>query len=105
MRDTSRIVAQIIKRYGPVIDLRKDPTVIIDIIRNFGDVFDDPDGGTLPGGVPDPPPPAPDPGPDEAGSRVGHDDIMRELLKVARVVDGIAKQIKPAAQVPRTRGS
>jgi len=122
MRNTSSVVQQIIKRYGPVIDLRKDPTAIIDIIRNFGDVFDDdgpPDGGLPPGGAPDPPPapdppapnpPAPDPpgpgpGPGGIPSRVSHDDIMREVLKLARAVDGIAKQIKPIARTPRTRGS
>jgi hypothetical protein len=78
-----QIVSAIIKRHGPVIDLRTEPSVIIDIIRQFGAVADEPgtpDGGSAPGGAPKPPPPDPS----RMGSIVQLDDVMKVLLKVSR---------------------
>ena len=34
----TRLVERIIKRYGPVLDLRANPGVIIDILRQFEEV-------------------------------------------------------------------
>jgi hypothetical protein len=78
-----QIVSAIIKRHGPVIDLRTEPSVIIDIIRQFGPVAAEPgtpDGGSPPGGAPKPPPPDPS----RMGSIVQLDDVMKVLLKVSR---------------------
>lgn len=48
----ARVVAQIRKRFGAVIDLQKSPSVLIEIIRNFGRVLDDDGtGGGGPGGT------------------------------------------------------
>jgi len=67
-----RIVKEIEKKFGKVIDLERSPFVLVEIIREFGHRFDE-DGGGGSGGVspssiagsgpPDPPedPPAPDP--------------------------------------------
>lgn len=112
-----RIVRQIIKAHGPVIDLKANPELFIEIVRKHGaDIADlgghfvpddggglpggvgpvgptsraadPPDGGTLPGGV----------GPVgptsfQAGPRL--DDVMKEVLKLQRQVAKLAKQLGP----------
>jgi hypothetical protein len=83
--DAEKVVGQIIARHGEVIDLRRDPRVIIDIIRTFAPIVAD-DGG-LPGGVPPSPPPGPAPGPAGFGDPVTNTDIMKELLRVSRSVE------------------
>lgn len=85
-----KTIARIIKKYGPVIDLRTNPEVLIDIIRGIN--FQD-DGG-LPGGVPEPPPP---PGPTSFQDRVTNEDIMRTLLQLSRQV----KALQAAAKVTK----
>ena len=82
--DVEKVVGQIIARHGEVIDLRRDPRVIIDIIRTFAPIVAD-DGG-LPGGVP----PSPPPGPSGFGDPVTNTDIMKELLKVSRGVETLS---------------
>ena len=58
MNPNEKYIKEVIKRYGTVINLKETPYVLIEIIRNFGRVFDDiPDGGLPCGGVPNPPPP------------------------------------------------
>jgi hypothetical protein len=89
-REETRIVKQIIKRYGAVIDLRENPQVILDILRIFAD---DPDGGLPPGGAPEPPAPAPPPGPSGFGQHVTLDDVMKQVLKVSREVVKIRKEL------------
>jgi hypothetical protein len=85
-----QIVSAIIKRHGPVIDLRAQPSVIIDIIRQFGIGADDPpDGGSAPGGAPKPPPPDPS----RMGSIVLLDDVMKVLLKLSRDVARLNTQV------------
>jgi hypothetical protein len=83
------LVEKIIKRYGPVIDLRANPQTIIDIIRSV--VADEPpDGGTPCGGVPNPPPPP--------GSRfegvVTNEDLMKAVLKLSRDVSTLRASAK-----------
>jgi hypothetical protein len=98
-----QIVTAIIKRHGPVIDLRSQPSVIIDIIRQFIPVADEPgtpDGGSAPGGAPKPPPPDPS----RMGSIVQLDDVMKVLLKLSRDVAKLNTQISTAAAV-RARGA
>jgi hypothetical protein len=65
-----RIVKEIAKKYGNVIDLERSPFVLVEIIREFRNRFDE-DGGGGGGGVspssiagsgpPDPPEPPPSP--------------------------------------------
>jgi hypothetical protein len=102
-----QIVSAIIKRHGAVIDLRARPSVIIDIIRQFGYGADEPgtpdppDGGSAPGGAPKPPPPDPS----RMGSIVQLDDVMKVLLKVSRDVARLNTQflaVSAKASVART---
>jgi hypothetical protein len=89
------LVAKIIKLHGPVIDLRKSPGVIIDILHRFAD---GPDGGGNPcGGVPPSPPPPPS---SRAGERITPEDLMKALLALSRDVAGIKKTVN-AAQAKR----
>ena len=74
------LVSKIIKRFGPVIDLRANPGVIIDILRTFDEP---PDGGSPCGGVPNPPPP---PSPSGTVERVTNEDLMKAVLKLTKDV-------------------
>ena len=87
MADSNKIIKQIIKRHGDVINLKQSPQTIIDIIRTFGPILED-DGG-LPGGVPPPPPP----GPSSFQISVTLDEVMREILKLSRSVTQIRQQL------------
>ena len=89
MANEKRIVQQVIKRYGAVIDLKARPDILIDILRQFRLEDDDGDGGLPPGGAPPPPPPSPD------GFRevLRLEDVMRELLKVSRAVAKINQHL------------
>jgi len=82
-------MAKIVKKYGATIDLDKHPETLIEILRAFGRVFDDPDGG-LPGGVPPPPPPPPCL---VEGGRVTAEDLMSAILKLSRDVAAIKTSI------------
>jgi hypothetical protein len=84
------LVERIIKLYGPVIDLRKNPEVIIDILRRFDEP---PDGGNPCGGVPSPPPPPPS---SSMRDRVTNDDILKAVLKIARDVSAIKAKMGAA---------
>ena len=46
-----QVVKAVIKRYGPVIDLRETPFVLIEILRDFRSRLETTDGGLPPGGV------------------------------------------------------
>lgn len=104
-----RVVRQIIKAHGAVLDLQANPEVLVEIIRKWGPdlgVFEPgtpdagvgsvgptsrfaPDGGTLPGGVG----PVSPPGPTsfQTGPRI--DDVMKEVLKLQRQVAKLTKQL------------
>jgi hypothetical protein len=89
-REQKAIIGRVTKKYGPTIDLKANPEVLIEILRTFGRLFDDdPDGGSLPGGVPEPPPP-PDPCIVE---RITMEDVMRAILKLTREVATIKAAI------------
>jgi hypothetical protein len=97
MPSDKEIVDAIIKRHGPVINLEKEPGVIIDIIRRFAD---DPDGGDQPcGGVPNPPSDAggPTPPPSPSGSRINNpgtlDEVLRQLTQLRAEVNGIRQHL------------
>lgn len=84
MKNETKIVEQIIKRYGEVLNLKENPSVIIDIIRRFGQD----DGGLPPGGTPEPPP-----GPTSFQDQPTNEDIMKQLLKVTKKLNRLQKQL------------
>ena len=87
------LVNKIIKRFGPVIDLRANPGVIIDILRTFDEP---PDGGSPCGGVPNPPPPPPSPS--GTVERVTNEDLMKAVLKLTRDVATIKSSLQTKAR-------
>ena len=88
MADEKRIIREIKRRYGNVIDLRESPAAIIDIIRRFRFELDD-DGGLPPGGTPSPP------GPTSFQASVTIEDLMKEVLKLSRQIAQLRKQLAP----------
>jgi hypothetical protein len=123
-----RIIEQIVKKHGEVINVRENPQVVIDILRRFGPVLDDPDGGSLPGGVPPSPPPGPtslpmgdepgnpeppsppaptpapgepgnpSPGPAQFGTGPQLHDVMKEVLRLSRSVDELHAKLDARQQ-------
>jgi hypothetical protein len=85
------IVAEIARRYGNVIDLEKQPFVMIEILRHFGREFEN--GG---GGAPQAPPPS-----TIAGSGPGEDVELGDLMKVVLNIQREVREIK--AQLEQTR--
>ena len=93
-KKSQALVNRIIKRYGPVIDLRANPEAIIDIIRRFAE---ETDGGQPCGGTPNPPPP---PSPSRVADRVTNEEIMKAVLKLSRDVSALRKAA-PAKRVAK----
>jgi hypothetical protein len=89
MKKEEKIIKDIVKKYGGIIDLKKNPFIITEILRKFGPLME-PDGGTPCGGVPNPPPP---PNPSRTGS-IDNSDVMKEVLKVLRQVSVVSKEVK-----------
>lgn len=100
-RDFVRLV---MRKHGDVLDIKKHPEVFIDILRSFRAVSDGglPPGGVPPGPAPEPPPSpepppgepgGPSPGPSRIGIAVTNDDLMRVILRLARDVDVLKKQL------------
>jgi hypothetical protein len=90
MTDEAKLVKRIIKRYGEVINLKDNPSAIVDIIRQFGLGADEPgtpDGGLPPGGTPPPPP-----GPTSFIGGVRNEDLMKVMLKLSRDVAQVKAQ-------------
>jgi hypothetical protein len=88
-----RIVRQIIKAHGPVIDLKQNPELFIELVRKHAadiigiGVLDPDDGGGLPGGV----------GPVGPTSRQvgpGLEDVMKEVLKLQRQLSKLSTQLR-----------
>jgi hypothetical protein len=86
MASEKDIVNKIIKKYGPVIDVHKNPDVMIDILRRFAAE----DDGGLPGGTP----PSPPPGPTSFQDRVTNEDLMEAILQLARKVKAMSKPVQ-----------
>ena len=98
------VVAEIAKKYGSTIDLKKSPALLIEIVRNYARVLDpDPGGGT--GGVspssiavagpPPPPPPPPPPSSGEGDVRLA--DVMRAVLNLQRDISQISRSLAAKA--------
>ena len=90
MKNEERIIKQVIKRYGAVIDLKKSPFVVIEILREHGRLFDEPNGGLPPGGTPPPPPP---PGPADR-PQIDNSAIMKQLLTLSREISKLSTDVK-----------
>jgi hypothetical protein len=89
----NELVDRIIARFGPVIDLVREPHVIIDILRTYNPFASEPgvpDGGLPPGGTPPPP------GPTSLQGHVLPEELMREVLALKREVTLLRKAM-PAA--------
>ena len=78
VKKEEKIITQIIERYGDLIDLKKMPYAIIEILRKFGKDISE-DNGNPCGGTP------PVPGPSGIPIIMG-DDLMKEILKLSRAV-------------------
>jgi hypothetical protein len=93
LTNDERVIRQIIKTYGPVIDLKANPDLFIEVVRKHGaDILDlgrtdVPDGG-LPGGVGPVGPTS-----HQAGPRI--EDVLKEILKLQRQVAKLTKQLGP----------
>jgi hypothetical protein len=83
-------IKDIIKKYGPVIDLQKAPFLIVEIVQQFGSVLGL-DPGTVASGTPGShgtPPPPPPPGP---GDML---DFHGLLLEIRSEVQSIKKALR-----------
>jgi hypothetical protein len=80
-----KIVREVIKKYGEIINLKETPYVLIEILRAHGGLFDDDgDGGLPPGGTPPT-------GPDER--RIDTVMLMQEILKLSREIKALPGKI------------
>jgi hypothetical protein len=94
-RHEEHLVKDIITRYGEVIDLRKNPFVIVEIIRNFsGGIAAVPDAGVSVAGVGSPPGPGPAGQIGALGNVVDNAAIMKEVLKLSRQVNELAEHVQ-----------
>lgn len=97
-----RIVKEIQKKFGKVIDLERSPLVLVEIVREFGPQLSDEDGGGGEGGVsptsiavagpPDPPDP-PDEMPEGVVTRLLL-TMQKDLKALNRKLDNIATKTK-----------
>jgi hypothetical protein len=101
-----RIVKEIEKKYGKVIDLERSPLVLAEIIREFGRQFDEDDGtgGVSPGvkdssiavaGPPDPPEPPEPPDPPDPGDLEAV--VTRLLLTMQKDIKALNRKIDQIA--------
>jgi hypothetical protein len=88
-----KVVAQIKKRYGSVIDLDKSPMTIIEIIHNFRYLLDEVAGPDGTGGGP----PKRDP------EDIGIAAVLNLLLELKRDIRALQAKIKPAPSVAKRR--
>lgn len=87
------LIKDIRTRYGDQIDLRKQPHVILEIVRNFaGGLAHIPDGGVSVAGVGTPPGPQGSMG--SVGNVVDNVQLMKEILKLSRQVNLLTERIE-----------
>ncbi len=86
------VIKEVITRYGEVIDLRKTPYLILEILRTYGGgIFNTPDAGVSVAGVGTPPGPVG--GINTSGNVVDNVQIMKELLKLSKQVKVLTERI------------
>lgn len=90
MARDEEIIAFVVKRHGPIINVEQNPEILIDIIRRFREDDGPPDGGQPCGGVPSPPPP---PSPSLVAEGVTLNDLMKQLLTLTREISSIKEQL------------
>jgi len=90
-----QIVKEVITHFGPVIDLRKAPNVLIEILRRHGGslVADAPDAGVSVAGVGTPPGPATRNNA-SLGNVVDNVQLMKEILKLSKQVALLSERIE-----------
>ncbi|MBN9123960.1 MAG: hypothetical protein J0I90_00670 [Nitrosospira sp.] len=101
-----RIIREIRERYGNVIDLATSPLVLIEIIRNYRNIFneDDGTGGVSPGtstvavAGPDSPPTPPSPPSPPESDRLEIDEILKGILRLQRQIDTLDKKLDRLVQ-------
>jgi hypothetical protein len=107
----TRITNQIKKQYGTVIDLERSPSVLIEILRQYGRHFgkDEGTGGVKPsiepkvstiavGPGPDPDPPKISVKPTASrGEEIENSVLLRAILTLHRDVKGISKNLNRQA--------
>jgi hypothetical protein len=80
-----KIVRDVIKKYGEIVNLKETPYVLIEILRSYGRLLDDDgDGGLPPGGTPLT-------GPEER--RIDTVLLMQEILKLRREIKAISSKM------------
>ena len=88
------IIKHVISRFGEVIDLRKTPHVIVEILRTIGGgISAIPDAGVSVAGVGTPPGPT-KVGVDPIGNVVDNVQIMKEILKLSKQVQVLTERIE-----------
>jgi hypothetical protein len=105
-----RVIREIRERYGDVINLSTSPSVLIEIIRNYRNIFEDDDatGGVSPGtstvavAGPDSPPTPPSPPSPPESDRLEIDEILKGILLLQRQIDTLDKKLDRLAP-PGTR--
>ena len=85
----SRVIQQIVKAHGSVIDIQAHPEVLVEIMRKWGfDLVEEiPDAGVHPAGV------GPV-GPTSLESGPGIEDVLRAVISLQRQVDKISRRLE-----------
>lgn len=97
------LIKDVIVRYGEVIDLRKTPHLIIEILRTHGGgVVAMPDGGVSVAGVGTPPGPAG--GINSLGNVVDNVQLMKEILKLSKQLGTLTERIDKLGAIKQTVG-
>lgn len=87
------LIKDITTRFGEVIDLRKTPHVILEILRTHGGgIVNTPDGGVSVAGVGTPP--GPQGGMHSVGNVVDNAQLMKEILKLSKQVHVLTERVE-----------
>lgn len=92
-KQNKALLEKIVKTHGNVLDLQAHPEVLIEILRSFGPLFEDTDGG-LPGGVGPIPPPTciiETPG-------ITQEEVMKAILRLSRDIASIKASVAKIKQ-------
>ena len=84
-KQDQKIIRDVIKRFGPIINLEETPFVLTEILRNFGPTLMSIDGGLPPGGIGVGGP---------AVREISNSAILKEVLKLSREVSALKAALK-----------